>query len=604
MRHRHAHAAPLLCASLLLALPGVLRAQSESYSLAFSTYLGGTSWEQARDVVADAQGNLYVVGGTASADFPTTPGAYQRTFDATGTDIGSGGYCDVFVVKLDPSGALLWSTLLGGPNYDRAYAVELDPQGNVVVAGRAGPGFPTTAGVFQPTFQGTASGGAYGRQDAFVAMLSPDGSALLWASYAGVGPMARDMDIDASGDIYLPVGYLGTGPTPPAAWFANAFQATPQGAEDCGAMKVSGDGTQVLWATWLGGSGYDSLEASLRVDAGGAAHLLLQTRSTDIPTTVGAFDASYNGATDLYAARLSPDGSQLLLGTYVGGSANEFLNTHNLALDAAGNLYATPWTGSADFPTTPGAIQPASAGGASDAADVKISPGGALLASTFLGGSAADNSDGISIDAGGNVLVSGNVSSADIPVTPNAIQPVKGAGEDAWLGVLSGDLSRLLYATFLGGGADDAGRNSFLAADGSLVFAGQSSGAGWPAANAHQPAYAGGNLDVIVGRLAPDFWLLRNAQLSRLDPPDVPLASIFAGSGATRLDLAGVDGIPGPGEGDDDDAYILAFAPGATDPDASVCGDPARPLVFYEASLPLDTLRIVKGPTCRLRLDF
>ena len=115
---------PALLLPLLSICPA---AAQESYNLAFSTYLGGSNWEHARDVVADAQGNVYVVGGTASADFPTTPGAYQRALRTGGSQ--AFGPCDVFVAKFSPGGALIWSTYIGGPNYDRAYGVEVDGQG-------------------------------------------------------------------------------------------------------------------------------------------------------------------------------------------------------------------------------------------------------------------------------------------------------------------------------------------------------------------------------------------------------------------------------------------------------------------------------------------
>jgi hypothetical protein len=142
----------------------------DSYDLAFSTYFGGSQWEHARDVCADARGNVYVCGGTASHDFPTTPGAYDRTFNSGDT---SGQECDAFICKFGPDGRLIWSTYLGSPGYDRAYGIEVDAQGYVYVAGRAGRGFPVTPGAFQPAFQGYNGGGYGGFQNGFVAKLAP-----------------------------------------------------------------------------------------------------------------------------------------------------------------------------------------------------------------------------------------------------------------------------------------------------------------------------------------------------------------------------------------------------------------------------------------------
>ena len=182
---------------------------------------GAAAGNTRRDVFVDTAGNTYVCGGTASRDFPTTPGAFDQTFNSGDT---SGDECDAFICKFGPNGQLIWSTYLGGPGYDRAYGIEVDGEGYVYVAGRAGRGFPTTPGTFQPTFQGYNGGGYGGYQNGFVAKLSPDGATVLWASYVGVAQLCRDIAIDASGNIYLPLGYPDKGALPPDAWFANAFQ--------------------------------------------------------------------------------------------------------------------------------------------------------------------------------------------------------------------------------------------------------------------------------------------------------------------------------------------------------------------------------------------
>ena len=170
-----------MCAACLIwALPSldVVASGAGGYELVFSTYVGGKSWEHARDVCCDKDGNVYMVGGTASRDFPTTPGAYDRTFDAGGKQIGGAGLCDAFVMKFSPEGKLIWSTLLGGPNCDRAYGVEVDREGCVYVAGRAGPGFPVSEGAFQTEYGGSNYNGFYGSQNGFVAKLSPTGALL------------------------------------------------------------------------------------------------------------------------------------------------------------------------------------------------------------------------------------------------------------------------------------------------------------------------------------------------------------------------------------------------------------------------------------------
>jgi hypothetical protein len=209
-------------------------------------------------------------------------------------------------------------------------------------------------------------------------------------------------------------------------------------------------------------------------------------------------------------ARLSPDGSRLLSGTYVGGSGErEWISTHNLAVDAHGNAYVAIPTESRDFPTTTGAYCRTYSGGRTDWGVVKISPTGGLVAGTYIGGSSNENPDGIYVDAAGNVLITGETGSDDFPVTASALQGRSGGANDAVVVRLSADFGSLLYSTYLGGGAYDNGRSGCLGADGSLLVTGASDGAGWPVRSACQEAFAGGgggrwgNGDCIIARLSP-----------------------------------------------------------------------------------------------------
>lgn len=490
---------------LLFLLIVVPASAGSAYDLAFSTYFGGREWEHARDVAADQQGNIYVVGGTASADFPTTPGAYSRVLQTGGSQ--AFGPCDVFVVKFSPDGNLLWSTLIGGPGYDRAYGVEIDPDGFVCVAGRAGPGFPVK-NAFQPDFDGVDNG-SYGMQNAFVLKLMPDGSDFVWSSYVGVSTLCRDIAVDSRGDVYVPGGRSNTTKMPPAEWFVNAYQKEPPGGEeDCGAIKIKGDGSKVLWATWLGGSDRDISAASIRVGQDGRVYVGGSTFSEDFPTTPGAHNRTYNSQADFFVACLTPDGSDLVYGTYLGGAGNEWISTHNLAVDDTGNAYVALPTASSDYPVTRGILQRSHAGGETDWAVSKLSPTGALLASTFLGGRDNENADGIYVDPDGQVFITGETRSDDFPVTPGAWQLRPQGGADAVLVVLSPRLDQIVYATYLGGNANDNGRSGFLGPDGSLYVTGASDGPGFPVRDAFQSMFAGGsgqwgNGDCVLAKFTP-----------------------------------------------------------------------------------------------------
>ena len=477
--------------------------------LGFSTYLGGSKYDSIRDVATDGQGNIYITGGTDSSNFPTTPGTYDGTHN---------GDSDVFVMKLDPNGKIIWSTYLGGPSHDRAYAIEVDNQGYVYIGGRAGAGFPVTAGAFQAVFQGGPGGGPYPAQDGFVAKLTPDGKKLVFASYFGAiddpSHPVRDLAIDHNGDIFVAASTK-TGAYPQAILnaFENGFQPIRPGGGDGVVAKIRSDGSQVLWATYLGGSGTEWGEGSIRVDAAGNVYYLTVTNSTDIPTTAGAFDRTFNGGWDFYLAKLTADG-KLAYGTYLGGSGDEHIETHELAVDAQGNAYIGSGTTSPDFPTTPGAFQRTYGGSggrgtgkmtnySGDVIVAKISSDGSqLVASTFIGGRYGEAAEGVAVDHAGNVYLTGATFSDNFPVTTDAFQGSFGGRTDAFAIKLSPDFSRLIYSTYLGGSSGESGRTATANGGGNFLVGGEIDlpGNGWPARKALQPIYGGGNADAILAK--------------------------------------------------------------------------------------------------------
>ena len=481
-------------------------------AVSFSTYLGGSSFEHVRDVTTDAAGNIYVVGGTQSDDFPVTPGAYQTTHNPGTPDAAGIQGWDAFVMKLSPTGSIIWSTFIGGRNYERAYAVEVDAQGYVYVAGRAGNGFPVTAGAFQTAFQGGQEATHYGPQDGFVCKLNPTGTAMVFCSYFGTSDpnIVRDLDIDAAGDIYLAASVSSGGL--PSAWFTNGYKKTYTGGHDAVLAKIKGDGSQVLWATYVGGGADEGHgENSVRLDPSGNVIFLISTGSAGLPTPNG-FDASLGGSSDLYVAKFSSTGANLLMASYIGGSGSDFTETHALEVDGQGNIYAAAMTTSTDFPTTTGAYQRTyggSGGGGTgggtnypgDAFVTKISPSGALLASTYLGGRYGDGAEGIGLDAQGNVYVTGAAFSDNFPSTTGPYQG-RGGSADAFVSKLSPDLGQLIFSMRIGGSGGDSGRSAHVDAEGNMYIGGEVGSSNWPTMNAVDGSYGGG-ADSFLVKLIP-----------------------------------------------------------------------------------------------------
>ncbi len=477
----------------------------DAISLAISSYAGGGAEDTVRDMAVDGQGNIYVVGGTASSDFPKTAGAYDTTFN---------GWHDAFVVKLGPTGNLLWATFVGGPNYDRAYAVEVDRNGYVIIAGRAGAGFPVTPGAFDATFAGGQDSPIYGSQDGFVCKLKPDGSGLVFCTYFGGSDpqIVRDVAVDGEGGIYLAATIckndLNNDPAYMSA-FQNAYQRNRNpGGDGCDGLvaKLSADGSRLLWATYLGGSGGDGYTPSIRVDGNKNAYYLMGwTTSSDLPTPNG-FQTGLGGGGDVYLAKVRNDGGALLYGTYIGGAAADFGETHNLWVGGNGIAYVAITTQSTNYPTTAGSYDRTYNGSGGNGTgyytnypgdggvtkiDTARSGSASLLASTFIGGRYGEGIEGVSVDGQGNVYVSGATYSDNFPVTADAFRMGNNGSSDLFAVRLAPDLSGLLYATYLGGRGVDYGRTSIASANGNFYVGGQTQSGNWPMQNAIQISFKG-----------------------------------------------------------------------------------------------------------------
>jgi uncharacterized repeat protein (TIGR01451 family) len=372
-------------------------------SLGYSTYLGGGDGEEGLGIAIDPTGNAYVTGWTTSADFPTTPGAYQPTFggrrdgfvtkleptgslmystylgsdeeefvrgiavDNNGSAYVAGENGDAFIAKFDPAGAaLVYFKQFGGPDVDRAWAIAVDTDGAAYAVGSAGSGFPTTGGAFDTTHNGT--------DDAFAVKLDATGSTFIYSTYLGgsSGEEARGVALDAAGNAYV-VGHTLSADFPITA---GAFDTT-WGELDAFVTKLSATGSAIIYSTYLGGSDYE-FGFGIAVDSSGAAYVTGHTLSNDLPTTGDAFDATYNGGGDAFMSKLNAAGSSLTYSTYLGGSLSPpeqsfftgFDQGLGIALDSAGSAYVTGQTYSTDFPTV-GAYQTYQA--APDAFIVKLS---------------------------------------------------------------------------------------------------------------------------------------------------------------------------------------------------------------------------------------
>ena len=407
----------------------VVKLDPTGSTILFSTYLGGSGNEdnfnsgvESSGIAVDSSGNVYVAGRTSSMDFPV--------MNAVLPNYGGGDY-DGFVSELSADGStLLYSTYLGGEANDSAHAIAVDSAGNIYVTGgtRSVNDFPITPGAFQSFLNG--------QLDAYVAKIDPTqqgAASLVYATYLGGTGIDRGtaIAVDSAGQAYV------TGRTESSDFpTRQALQAGYGGAADAFVSVLNASGTDLLYSTFLGGTGLD-VGNGIAVDGTGNVYITGETASTDFPTMNG-FQTANGGSSDAFVAQLDPTGQILLYATYLGGAGLD--RGTALAVDSTGMILLTGETSSDDFPTL-GAFQPARGGG-KDAFVARLDSSqqgiNSLLYSSFLGGSADDLGLGIAAASTGDAWVVGQTASAVSFPTVNPVQPIYGGGtSDAFVARIS-----------------------------------------------------------------------------------------------------------------------------------------------------------------------
>ncbi len=312
-------------------------------NLLASTFIGGADWwDEAGGIDVDADGNIFVTGWVDSFDTPTTPGAYDTTYNGGGGD----GYIGKFNNELT---TLLAATFIGGTSRDGSRGIALADDGSVYIAGRADSfDFPTTDGAYDSSHNGklkddNTSG------DVFVAKFDSNLQSLQAATLFGGSnyEKAETISIGADGSVYVS-GRTDSNNLPiPAGAFDSDYNG---GDEDVYIARFSADLTQLLGATYFGGDDYDSGWRVLP-DAEGNIYISGTTYSEDLPTTAGAYNTSINGGitaadgqirADAYVAKFDATLESLLASTYIGGHSIE--TVRRLALDSEGNVFVAGYT--------------------------------------------------------------------------------------------------------------------------------------------------------------------------------------------------------------------------------------------------------------------
>jgi len=519
--------------------------------LAYSTYLGGSGLDAATDIAVDSSGTVYVAGVTTGG-FPTTSGVVRETFQ--------GGTSDAFVFAFFPgaSGGVVYSTYLGGSGDDVAYSIATDGAGNAYVAGETtSSNFPTTTGALQTACAGITC------DDAFVAKLNGSGMTLLYSTYFGGSgaEVAARVVVDDSNNVNIAGTTTSTDIVVPGS--ITPYQATNNGGRDAFAAILDSSGANLLYFTYLGGSGDDrAFDLALRP---GSAVLYLtgETASTNFPTSVLAYDDALDGTDDAFVTAIDPFPSlagPLVFSTYLGGSGSE--SGGGIAVDSNQNtvFVGGVTSSSTDFPLL-SATQTTYGGGPNDIFVAGLNfTGTGLASSTYLGGSGDDQGGRVVVDSFSNIFVAGLTNSTDFP-TANPIQANNSGGYDLFLTEYSNEV--LFFSTYLGGANNEINIPGFgplgaitLDSSGNIYAASYTASTDFPIVlpSFSFDATASGNGDAFVVVIEP-----RDSSAVFVTPPSLefgnvnvgttsspPLTAALKNMGSAQLNFTAINIQPGP----------------------------------------------------------
>ncbi|MFW9922496.1 MAG: SBBP repeat-containing protein [Candidatus Thorarchaeota archaeon] len=439
--------------------------------LIYSTYIGGSSdaatnnddFEWVEEIFLDEEGYVYLVGQSTSTDFPCTDSAFNSTY--------SGGISDGFVMKLDPNcSSIIFCTFIGGSGRDYCWDIKVDSEGFIYIGGSTtSRDFPVTPGANDTTHLNYY-------WDGYVAKLSPNGSSLVYSTYIGGGDSdyIHSIDIDDEGCVYI----IGETYSYDFIRTEDAFDKYRSGEADGFIVKLSNDGSKILYSTYMGGSGnYDSLE-KIVVDSEKNIYCIGYTPSGDFPITSNAYDKE-NEYVDIVIFKFSYNFSVLEFSTFFGGSGYDLAS--DFVIDNNGDIIITGRTNGEGFPLTENAFDGTYNGGREDCFIAKLTANGSkLLYSTFFGGSDYDVGSSIAVDSNNNVYITGLTYSIDLPITANAFQKTFGGSTDIFILKLALDGSNSFYSSYLGGSSYEHSNKIILENENNFYIVGRTTSDNFP----------------------------------------------------------------------------------------------------------------------------
>lgn len=431
----------------------------------YSSYFGGTQSDEVKSVAIDHNKNTYVLVNTYSTDLPVTPGLINDTH--------SGSY-DGFLAKFDSCGNVLWSTYMGGANFDSAERLALTRDDHVVVCGYTSSlNTFTTSGCFQSIHDGS--------YDAFISKIDPTGH-VVWSTLFGKagGDFAFDITVDAFNNIIIGGTTTSTGLYTVTG---TSFQVNLKGNTDAFIARFSPSGA-LRWSTYYGGNNSEDIHV-VATDLQGNVIATGESFSTNLNTSTGAYQSLNAGSSDGYIIKLDSMCTRIF-STYIGGGDVD--DIRGVSCDAASIIYVAGHTNSTDFNTTAGAYQTTNMG-LSDLFLTKWSPTGTLLQSTLFGGSLSERLSRMILSGTYEVTLMGKTESNDVNMLGNSNQATLAGAYDVLLAKFDAGTLEPVWSSYYGGAQDEEGLD-LAGYDGTfMIFAGSSNSTDFPvSASAYQQA--------------------------------------------------------------------------------------------------------------------
>ncbi len=420
--------------------------------LVFATYSGSTGMTFGFSATYDLSGSLYAGGECFAVGWPSTLGAFQMVY---------GGGVDAGINKYTPTGnALIYATYYGGSGSDLPNNMVVNTNNELAVTGStSSPNLATTAGCYDNIIGGGT--------DAYVARFNATGTGLIGATYVGgsggesqnSGQLSPNYGDGNRGEIYYDINndivVAGSTTSTDFPTTPGAYQAvTGGGAQDGCFFKLNGTCTNLIFSTYLGGSG---LDAAFSVGKNSLGNWVLcgGTTSSNFPTTVGTMTPTAQGGTDGFVCVLNANATAMLMSSFIGTSSYD--HAFKVQVDPNDTIYVCGQTQGATFPVSPGVYNVPN----STIYFQKLKPDlSAMVLSTRIGQTNNLVPTAFLKDNCGNVYFSGFQANVGLALTPNAFQTTPGG---FWLAVLSGDFTQLVYATYMGASGDhvDGGTSRF-----------------------------------------------------------------------------------------------------------------------------------------------